>query len=338
MSSVQLDAATIQERLGLGEEHLPWLQELEALGAPPEPVQLPASEEALQILARANAPEDQVAEAVAAIAEIERDSALRWLVERCHHLLVQNMGQFDQMHSWPVLPERFGVSGRFVYVWAFLATIPAVRKYHQSRDIPDDIAWATLGDLGRNMGIQKRTYGVGGLGTTNWITLHFRGAIYELGRLQFNRSRVRYENEALEGLNVPFRHGDDALGVHIPESGPMTPEACAASFAAAPGFFARHFPEDSPRAMTCGSWLLDEQLADYLPADSNILRFQRCFNLLPGGRVCDPEIIWFVFRKRGKPVEELLDELPQRTSLERAIVQHLRGGGHWLARQGWIPI
>jgi len=334
MSSIHLDAATIQERLGLSEENLPWLQELEALGAPPETIRLPAPDEALEILARVDAPDDQVAEAVAAIADIEREPTLHWLVERCHHLLVQNMGRFDQLRSWPALPASFGVSGRFVYVWAFLATIPAVRDYHQSRGIPDDIAWATLADLGRNMGIQKRTYGVGGLGTTNWITLHFRGAIYELGRLQYNRSRIWHSAEALEGLGVPFRTGDASLGVHIPESGPMTPEACDASFAAAPAFFARHFPEDSPRVMTCGSWLLDEQLAEYLPADSNIVRFQRRFNLLPGGRVCDDEIIWFVFRKRGTPI----DELPQRTSLERAIVRHLRDGRHWLARQGWIPI
>jgi hypothetical protein len=31
-----------------------------------------------------------------------------------------------------------------------------------------------------------------------------------------------------------------------------------------------------------------------------------------------------------------LDDLPQRTTLERAIVAHLRAGGHWRARTGWF--
>ena len=61
----------------------------------------------------------------------------------------------------------------------------------------------------------------------------------------------------------------------------MTAEACDASFAWAPRFFARHFPEDDYRVATCGSWLLDEQLAEYLPETSNIVQFQRRFRLVP---------------------------------------------------------
>ena len=32
----------------------------------------------------------------------------------------------------------------------------------------------------------------------------------------------------------------------------------------------------------------------------------------------------------------LLAELPQRTSLERAVVGHLRDGGHWYNQTGWF--
>ena len=334
MSNVQLDAVTIRERLGLGEESLAWLQELEAIGEPPRPVHLPSPTEAPALLARVAAPDEQIAEAVAALPHLREDPALWWLLERCHHLLVQKMGEFSQLRPWPAPPAALGAPGRYLYVWAFLATLDAVRQYHKTREIPDDVAWATLADLGRNMDIHKRTYGMGGLSTANWITLHFRGAIYELGRLQFNRSRIYYDAATLESLDVPFRHGDSSLGMHIPESGPMTPEACDASIDRARDFFAHHFPEDGCRVITCGSWLLDDQLAEYLPSSSNIIRFQRRFNLLPGGRVCDDDIVWFVFRRRGASI----DDLPQRTSLERAVVQHLRDGRHWLGRQGWFAL
>jgi hypothetical protein len=33
----------------------------------------------------------------------------------------------------------------------------------------------------------------------------------------------------------------------------------------------------------------------------------------------------------------LLDVLPRETTLQRAIVTHLRANGHWYNRTGWLP-
>lgn len=330
-----LAAADIREQLGLGEETAPWLDELDALGAPPDGVRLPAGEEAVALLARLGLPADYAAEAAAALPRPRRDPALWWLLERCCHVLLRDMGNYDHMHPWPSLPSETGAPGRYCYAAAFLATLPAVRQWQQERHIPDEIAWATLADLGQHMGIYRRINGVGGLSAQNWLTLHFRGAIFRLGRLQFNRARVRFDADLLAQAGAPFAPGDYALGVHIPEDGgPLTPEACAASYRAAPEFYGRYFPEEPYRYATCGSWLLDEQLAEYLPSTSNIVQFQRRFHLLPGGRPCDNEIVHFVFRRN------LTDpaDLPQRTTLERAIVSHLQAGRHWLARRGWLEL
>ena len=86
---------------------------------------------------------------------------------------------------------------------------------------------------------------------------------------------------------------------------------------------------------TCGSWLMDEQLAEYLPSDSNILRFQRRFTIDSGWSVQgDDDVVRFVFGQ----LPDTLDELPQRTTLQRAVVQHLRDGRHWYIRQGWLAL
>lgn len=42
----------------------------------------------------------------------------------------------------------------------------------------------------------------------------------------------------------------------------------------------------------------------------------------------------FGFRSLTTP----LDELPRRTVLQRAILDHLQAGGHWHWRRGHIPI
>ncbi|WP_433501597.1 hypothetical protein ACQP1K_20195 [Sphaerimonospora sp. CA-214678] len=132
--------------------------------------------------------------------------------------------------------------------------------------------------------------------------------------------------------------GDTAIGLHIPESGPMTPEAVAASLDEARAFFPRHFPGERYTAFSCGSWLLDPQLLEYLPEDSNIVRFQRRFELAPyeepEGLDADVEVLRFVFRTLTTP----LDRLPRRTVLQRAIVDHLKAGRHWHWRQGHFPI
>src|SRR5438094_9230174 len=81
--------------------------------------------------------------------------------------------------------------GRYFCVYVYLAALADVRRFHLQRGIPDDISWATLSDLGRNLKRDRLLLGDGGLRTSGWLTLHFRGSLYELGRLQFNRLSVR---------------------------------------------------------------------------------------------------------------------------------------------------
>src|SRR4029077_1327840 len=108
-----------------------------------------------------------------------------------------------------------------------------------------------------------------------------------------------------------FREGDPALGIHIPESGPVTPEACDDSLEEAARLFPRHFPETPTRLGICISWLLDPQLNDYLEPDSNVLRFQRRFTLVGEGHEGDADILRFVFHR----LTPNLQALPQRPTL-----------------------
>jgi hypothetical protein len=94
------------------------------------------------------------------------------------------------------------------------------------------------------------------------------------------------------------------------------------------------FPKPDRRIATCTSWLLDEQLADYLPAESNIMEFQRRFEVVPGAWEHDEGVLSFVFHRK----EPDLDALPQETTLQRAVVAHLRSGEHWRARTGWMQL
>jgi hypothetical protein len=126
------------------------------------------------------------------------------------------------------------------------------------------------------------------------------------------------------------------LAVHIPGDGPLRPADCDASFRAAADFVAEYFPHERFRFATCSSWLLDEQLAEYLPREANIVDFQRRFTHFGDRPLADDEVLEFVFHAPRGTAE--LDRLPQDTALQRAIVRHLREGRHWRLGHGWTPL
>jgi GNAT-like C-terminal domain/N-acyltransferase N-terminal domain len=244
---------------------------------------------------------------------------LRWLLDRSTALVRADLGGHEWLPPGPELPRDRGPAWRHLYVYTYLALLDDVRGYHREHGVPDDVSWRSLADLGRNLAIDRRMNREGWPVMQAWLTLHTRGAIYELGRLQHHR-------------------GGATIDLHIPESGPLTPEAIDASLDQGRAFFPRHFPDERYTEFACGSWLLDPQLAEYLPEDSNIVRFQRRFALEPyqepEGLDADVEVLRFVFRSLSTP----LDQLPRASALQRAIVDHLKAGGHWYWRRGSFPI
>ncbi|MER5524579.1 acyltransferase domain-containing protein [Streptomyces sp. NPDC002677] len=233
----------------------------------------------------------------------------------------------------------------YFLVYVFLAALPHARAYHHARGVPADVSRHTLADLGRGMTLHRRRYGSGGLSAlqASWLVRHFRGELYQLGRLQYERARLgeRTARAVTEwaatatGTGQAVAPGQPCLNLHIPDyRGPLTPTACDRSLALAREFFPRHFPEEDHAVATCHSWLLDPQLRRYLRGDSNIVRFQDRFR--PGHQDTEPAdttAVQFVFGVPDLPVRDL----PRRTSVERAVGDHLRAGGHWYLGHGWFP-
>lgn len=339
-----MEASTVAQRMGLTADYGLWLESLQAAGPPPAGVGLPRGKEAAALLDRLEVGEPDLSAIVGALPSAESHPELWWLLERAYH---RELGDIGRWHAatgpWPSLPSELGVQARCFWVFVFMAAVPAIRRWHQERGIADAVSWMTLADLGRHVGLYRRRNGYTGFDGQFWLSLHFRGALYALGRLQFLPYRLRtgpggplfwYDDDAVEKLGAGFRPGDTALSVHIPEAGPLTPAACDQSFQAAKVFFADHFPDLSYRIVTCTSWLLDDELARYLPSTSNMVRFQSRFELVPGVRDADDEVFRFVFGR----VPDSLDEITPRTALERAILRHVGAGEHWHLRTGWLTL
>lgn len=138
------------------------------------------------------------------------------------------------------------------------------------------------------------------------------------------RAVNREETLRLDQWDRVLRAGTNVLDIHIPSGSPMDPEACRRSMDEAGDFFAKYFPEKKFAVYTCVSWLMDNQLADLLPATSNVVRFQQEFYLYPVEEAAAAQTFERVF---GKVSET--SKLPRETRMQRALVEHLEKGGHF---------
>lgn len=312
-----------------------WKTHLDEIGPPEGEVSLTRGEELVHQLRYLEIPEEDIPEVVRLAPSPESDPELWWFLERTVHSLGLRMGRVEGPPRFGMLRDINDPEYRFFYVHVFTAAMPQVQRYFRERGIPETTIQATLADLGRNVRVHRKREGIGGLGVAWWLMLHFRGMIYQLGRLQFERANLGQRGaDAAADMGVRASPDGRVLSIHIPDFlGPMSPDACDASIQAAHEFFPKYFPEEPVLAGVCSSWLLDPQLKEYLRPDSNIIQFQDRFKLTSDSYNVNNSIVQFVF---GPNVDQV-DHLPVRSTLERAVVAHLQSGKDWQGRFGWFP-
>ena len=158
---------------------------------------------------------------------------------------------------------------------------------------------------------------------------HYTGMLFALGRLNY---ALHPTKETIDGVMAP---GDWVPGIHIPESGPLTPEAVDASLAQARAFFDTHFPDKPVAVAVCESWLLDPYLVSHMPAETNIGAFGRRFTLM--GQPCDAatEALFFVYRTRDL---SRVPTLPRDTMLQRLVLDRAERGDAWQNALGYLRL
>nr|WP_255622754.1 acyltransferase domain-containing protein [Tessaracoccus sp. OS52] len=232
--------------------------------------------------------------------------------------------------------EAFAATGVPGHGWgvaavlALAAAVPEVRSFHRARGIPDAVSWATLGDLAQQVRVHRLTYGEFGLHAHGWLLTAWSGALYWLGRLQFNLHW--YEPTGSPGNPVAEPAPRWVLSTHIPATGALEPAAVTDSFNRAKAFFAEHFSDFPVSEFHCDSWLLDPRLAQLSP-ESNTARFQGLWRLDGVGRDCDSDAVFFIWNRRDgvDPAS-----LPVDSSLRRLVAGEMAAGRPWQSRRGLI--
>ncbi len=188
---------------------------------------------------------------------------------------------------------------------ALVAVSGEVHDAYLRRGVPGDLAWRALSDLGQQVHVSRQIFGFFGLAAQTWCVENYTGRHLWLGRLQFTLERT------LTG---------HALGIHIPEGGPLCPDAVDDALAQASAWAPRVFPEYPIDGFELHSWLLNPDVIGALPPESNLARFAARFELDGEAEGSPHDFLFFVFHVEPalQPVD--LSALPRASALQRAVL------------------
>lgn len=158
----------------------------------------------------------------------------------------------------------------------------------------------------------------------------FRAALEEtdeafIGNAYDERGYVLREKQVFKKSEwrTVFGGGDGMISIHIPHGARFDAQTVDESINRTKRILKECYPEYDYKTFFCGSWLLDPQLCDILKPESNIVGFCKRFKPLAiaDAGTC---VFSFVFGKPNMDFE--IADLPETTSLERAIKNHYLGG------------
>lgn len=108
---------------------------------------------------------------------------------------------------------------------------------YQRHQLPDEVFYHTIDDIGRWASEYWSYSGKIGLAESAWLTNHLTLRLFQLGRLQFCMEPADFSAPAF-GLEP----GEPLVSVHICRGGSLDPAACDTSFARARAFFPKTLP------------------------------------------------------------------------------------------------
>ena len=132
----------------------------------------------------------------ACAARVAADPALRSLAaERCATLYHTEPFPRVELREWPLLADDQHPDADLFYALVALAGLPEMRAFFQERAIPGEVYRQGLTDVLRWMeDYRTRTSPTGAWGLSprylGWLRHHFKGELFQLGRLQFEPARA----------------------------------------------------------------------------------------------------------------------------------------------------
>ena len=212
-----------------------------------------------------------------------------------------------------------GVDPRMGLLLIFLAMSDTMHKRYREKGFSEDMFKGAVLDYKWKLLECKAWDGVWGILPFEWFDRFLDGTRPVLGRLQYE---IVYSPMAYKSGEYSIEKSDPVVNMHIPSSGPLTPDSVMESFREAERFYAPLFGGGAVPFM-CSSWLLAPFHGRILPETSNIRRFGEMFDVVKVNPDEEGGCLVRIFNQRYQGDPSVLRE---DTSLQRAYKQYLMRG------------
>lgn len=189
--------------------------------------------------------------------------------------------------------------------------LEAARRMHDKyaeKGISDEIYFDTMKCFSRFLAERKRNTGEICFDRGWWTYRQISMQLFRIGELEYEF--VEWE-------------GKKAISIHIPSDSHFSNALVGESLYEARAFMARYYPAYEDVDYICDTWLLSPSLCEFLHPESNILDFQKRFEIIHVDEEAKDYMVWLFGAKSTTPIEEARED----TSLQRAVKAHVLSGG-----------
>lgn len=230
-------------------------------------------------------------------------------------------GDVDEiMAELSALADKYGYNNKSFYMLLLTYSLPFLKEKYDRAGYGEDMYFEISKDLKYKLDECKTVHGVLGVMLLYWHKNIFSLKIFSLGRFQYHEDPFFADSYTYGDFTV--KGGDSVCRFHIPSSGPMTREMRMDSYKRAFEFFGKKKGEYL--VITCNSWLLDPQLENVYPKDSNLYDFLQDFDLIE--RVEPTQVFSNCWRVFGVDYKGSTQNLRSDTSLQKNFIKWLDEG------------
>ena len=204
-----------------------------------------------------------------------------------------------------------------------------------------------------------KLYKINGIsyGSLAWGIRFVRQLLMKFGRLQYEFSYYHdpyivlqnkkgektvlalNEKEKIKKQNILIQPGDFCINIHIDRNGRLEPKSVNMSLKESQKKLKKYFPllKNKNLIYRCHSWLLSQQMGNFLTPDRHIMYFQNLFFILPPySEDTGDDFFRFLFNTQKSKLDFSIENLAEDTSLRKKVKEYLLNGNQVQEGRGLI--